>query len=147
MSENFLSIRYEWSDADVMEVRTAFRCGDWGGSELAFVHRSELNDFADALDAVAGGATAAALVVGEESAGSTSTSLVVREIDVRRGLVMDIRLARVAGSIHMGSLRNAASRVERTVAIERGQLTGFASGLRAMVRAEAGGATLWLAGD
>lgn len=143
MLENAVVMSYEWSDIDVLQIRTAFQCGDWSGSETTYVSRAELGAFADALDAVAAGGNAAALDTGASA--DASTSLVLREVGRARRLELDVCLARAAGSIRFGNDANPASRLERTVDVERGQIAAFANGLRALVQAEAGRATLHLA--
>ena len=143
MDGNYLLCAVVWSDPDLLEIRTAFQFRDWAGAERAYVTRGELMDFAEALDEIAEGGSSALLQAGQHDL--SFAALNFREYGLARRLALDVHLGRAAGTIHGPT--EAGSELRLTVPVERGQLTGFAAGLRRMTAAESGETTLALPSD
>jgi hypothetical protein len=130
-----------WQDVDLIELDVTLRTPAWAGTAPAYVTRDELRQFADALDAVAGGGTAArfaSLDAGQPDLGFAHIDLYEYSRARRLGLRVHLGFGSAAAedqTPRYGELRAAAP-------VERGALAAFAQGIRAIARDSAGEGTL-----
>jgi hypothetical protein len=138
MPDAELSVAVLWADPDLLAIQVSVRFDPWSGSEQAYVTRSELTEFAKALDRVAGGGSEAVLAGGQRDL--SYAELRVFEYGGARRLGMDILLGSAAGRIINEPSHPLELRL--SVPFERGQLPSFTTGLRSVVAAETGEARL-----
>lgn len=135
---SFLRCAVVWGDIDLLELEVAVQCAGWAGHERAYVTREELATFADELEAVWGGGTAAQLDGGQEDL--TFTQLRVLEYGRARSLALEVRLGRAPGT--MEGVRDGPTLLQVRVPIERGTLADFARSLRRIGSDKRGSAEL-----
>ncbi len=138
MSELLLSFEVTWADPDLIGVRIALNSPTWAGRTETYVTRGELTAFADALDAVAAGARDAVLEAGQRDLGYADVR--VYEYGLARRVAVAVHLGRGAGAV-VGSA-HGDTELRAALPCERGALTAFSVGLRAIVRDERGRAAL-----
>ena len=143
MSEAELVCAVVWADVDILSLEVRIRFQGWAGHECAYASRGELTAFADALDHVANGGTAAVLEVGQ--ANMSYVALRLFEYEKARRLGIDVTLGRAAGGI--SNRPSYAAELRMSVPTERGFLPQFANGLRGLVRREEGECRLALPED
>jgi hypothetical protein len=143
VTEYHTSLRVIWSDADLLEVEASFAFRDWSAVGSAYATRSDLIDFADALDRVVLGGSAAELSLGQPDLGYASCR--VFEYGGPRHLAMVVTIG--VGHKGIGQPQDTGRESRLSVPIERGQLTAFAQSLRRIARDERGTARLPLPPD
>jgi hypothetical protein len=138
-----LSLETTWADQDLIGVRVVLASPLWAGGAEAFVTRTELTAFADALDALGAGAEDAVLEAGQRDLGYAD--LRVYEYGLARRLAVAVHLGTAAAS--SSSCAHGDTELRTAAPVERGAFAAFAAALRAIVRDERGRAALALLPD